>query len=277
MLLFIFLILCMSTVPCEQGFSLMALIKNKLRNCLHIATVNAHMMVASNGPDLTDKAGVKRVLDKAKKHWQEQVKRCPNRSNIGKAGRPKKAATTVKLSDLLLAKAREAEHATGNAGPPLCEEDEDPNYLETTRAELALLEEDVDLTQQLQDSVGPFTIPDGLQIVSKPSCASQSIWAAECKKAFWVGKRLAHITLDGWHLSSFRRKLGGAGAVSDEGWVFYCKDTRLDYIHRLLIDDYGLTLAWVILEKEIADDDDDDEIYARQYTRRANETRNARP
>jgi hypothetical protein len=276
MLLFIFLVLCMSTVPCEQGFSLMALIKDKLRNCLHTDTVDAHMMIASNGPDMTDKVAVRRVLDAAKKHWQAQVKRCPNRSNPGKAGRPKKAATSMKLTDLLLAKAREAQRATGSAGSPLCEEDEDPNLLETIRAEQDLLEEDIDMIQQLQDSVGPLTIPGGFQIVSKPSCASQSLWAAECKKSFWVGKRLAHITPDGWHLSSFRRKLVGAGAVPEEGWVFYCRDTRLDYIHRLLIEDYGLTLAWVILEKEIAREDDDQVIYARQYTRRAHATRNAR-
>ena len=44
------------------------------------------------------------------------------------------------------------------------------------------------------------------------------------------------------------------------------------YIHRLLIDDYGLTLAWLIIEKTEAGDDDE-ETYARHYTRRAGTAR----
>ena len=47
---------------------------------------------------------------------------------------------------------------------------------------------------------------------------------------------------------------------------------RLEYIHRLLIDDYGLTLAWLIIEKTEAGDDDE-ETYARHYTRRAGSAR----
>jgi hypothetical protein len=145
------------------------------------------------------------------------------------------------------------------------------------RAEQNLLEEDVDLTAQLQLAIGPFTMPDSFQQVPKPSCASQSAWALMCKGPFWRGKRIAHIAADGWHAATYRRKYVGPGATPDEGWVFYCKDTRLEYIHRLLIDDYGLTLAWLIIEKASGDgDDDDEETYARQYTRRAHGPRTTR-
>ena len=55
--------------------------------------------------------------------------------------------------------------------------------------------------------------------------------------------------------------------------VFYSKEARLEYIHRLLIEDYGLTLAWLIIEKTEAGDENDEEIYSRHYTRRAGTAR----
>ena len=39
----IFLVLCLSTVWCERGFSLMALIKTNLRNCMNMETLGALM------------------------------------------------------------------------------------------------------------------------------------------------------------------------------------------------------------------------------------------
>jgi hypothetical protein len=69
-------------------------------------------------------------------------------------------------------------------------------------------------------------------------------------------------------MGTFRRKYLGAGATPDEMWVFYCKDTKLEYVHRLLIEDCGLTLAWVIIEKASGADEDEPETYQRQYTRR---------
>ena len=130
-----------------------------------------------------------------------------------------------------------------------------------------LLEEDFDLTAQLQEAVGPYTIPDGYQLPPKPPCSSQSEWAL-----MWRSKRIAHIAPDGWHVSTFRRKFVGADATPDEGWVFYSKETRVEYIHRLLISDYGLTLAWLIIEKTEAGDDEE-ETYARHYTRRSGAAR----
>jgi hypothetical protein len=253
----------------------MAIIKSKLRNCLHIPTVDAHMMVASNGPPISDHAAVNKIVDTAIDHWEKLVKRNANRSHVGTA-RPKKKKNTMKLSDLLLGQARDARRLTDD-GPPLCEEDEEPDNPEVRRAEQGLLEEDVDLKAQLQLAIGPFMIPDGFQQVPKPSCASQMAWALMCKGSFWRGKRIAHIAADGWHAGTFRRKYVGTGATPDEGWVFYCRDTRLQYIHRLLIDDYGLTLAWIIIEKASGDGDDyDEETYARQYTRGAHGPRTTR-
>ena len=179
---------------------------------------------------------------------------------------------TIKLSDLLVAKARDASRFAESDEPALCEEDEEPDDPAVTEAEQDLLEEDFDLTAQLQEAVGPYTIPDGYQLSPKP-CSSQSEWALMCNAPFWRGKRIAHIAPDGWHVSTFRRKFVGADATPDEGWVFYSKEARLEYIHRLLIEDYGLTLAWLIIEKTEAGDDNDEEIYSRHYTRRAGTAR----
>jgi len=265
-LLSIFLILCMSSVPCETGFSVMAMVKTKLRNCLDTSTADALMMIALNGPALTDVEGCERILQAAKAHWKTTAKRCPKRSNLGKADRKKKAKA-IRLSDLLLAKARDARERAGD-GLPLCDEDDEPV---DSGAESDFLEENEDLTAQLQAAVGPFSVPDGFQILPTPSWASQAAWASQCSKKFWVGKRLAHIAADGWHVSSFKKKYVGRGATREEGWLFYCKDTRVDCWYSLLTEDYGMTRAWVIIEK--ASGGDEEESYARQYTRPAGTSR----
>ena len=51
-------------VPCEKGcFSLMANIKTKLWNCINIGTLDALMMISSNGPSMGDKEAMVRVID----------------------------------------------------------------------------------------------------------------------------------------------------------------------------------------------------------------------
>ena len=47
-LLAVFMCLCLSTVCCEAGFSLMASIMTAIRNCMNIITLNACMQIASN-------------------------------------------------------------------------------------------------------------------------------------------------------------------------------------------------------------------------------------
>ena len=53
-----FLVLCLSTVWCERGFSLMLLIKNRLRNGLQTETLVAFMMISSNGPEMHETAKI---------------------------------------------------------------------------------------------------------------------------------------------------------------------------------------------------------------------------
>ena len=71
-----FLVLCLSTVWCERGFSLMAQIKTKLRKCMNIETLDALMMISSNGPKLSDKEAILKLIDEAFAHWLARQKRC---------------------------------------------------------------------------------------------------------------------------------------------------------------------------------------------------------
>ena len=78
------------------------------------------------------------------------------RRRVGR--RSEHPAPGEEFSDLLLAQARDARRLTDD-WPPLCEEDEEPDDPEVRRAEQGPIEEDVDLTAQLQLAIGPFTIP----------------------------------------------------------------------------------------------------------------------
>jgi len=178
------------------------------------------------------------------------VNRCPKRNAGGHASSRKKKANSVRLSDLLVAKARGASRVAESDEPVLCEEDEEPDDPAVIEAEQDLPEEDLDLMAQLQEAVGPYTIPDSYQLSPMPPCSSQLEWALMCNAPFWRGKRIAHIAPGCWHVPTFRRKFVGADATLGEGRVFYSKEARPEYIRRLLIDDYGPTLAWLIIEKK---------------------------
>ena len=78
-----FLVLCLSTVWCERGFSLMALIKTKLRNGLGTETLDAFMMISSNGPEISDKVAVRSLVEAAYVIWATKAKRMPSRSHPG--------------------------------------------------------------------------------------------------------------------------------------------------------------------------------------------------
>jgi len=267
-LLSIYLILCLSSVPCERGFSTMLIVKTRLRNCLDILTVDAHMQVSLNGPGMAQTDEINSIVEAAIDHFLAKTKCCPNRSNPENAGRPKKAASVVKLSDLLRAQARAAQDRDGEG----LFDDEELDDREAASAEQELLFEDVDLVKQLQDSVGPYTIVDGYKVVPKP-CETQADWTKMCKKrGFWTKKFVVHIAPDGWHQFTYRKKHAGPGYEPDEGWLFFCGVTKMEYVHQLSIGDYGLQRTWLIIEKEAAAAGEA-EGYERPYKRRVNSAR----
>ena len=83
-----------------------------------------------------------RLLRAAKEHWKQKVNRCPKRNAGGHASSRKKKANTVRLSDLPVAKARDASRFAESDEPALCEEDEEPDDPAVIEAEQDLLEED---------------------------------------------------------------------------------------------------------------------------------------
>ena len=102
-LLCVHLVLCLSTVWCERGFSAMARIKTKLQNKMNTPTLGARMMVYSNGPALTDEneSALTQIFEETLQYWSTLQKRMPARSHPG-VSRPKhKKTDSVPLHDLL--------------------------------------------------------------------------------------------------------------------------------------------------------------------------------
>ena len=67
------LLIPFSNAHVERIFSEMKFIKNKLRNKMDINTLNNHLMILLNGPDVQDFD-----FEKAYKHWEnkKERKRC---------------------------------------------------------------------------------------------------------------------------------------------------------------------------------------------------------
>ena len=86
-------IVCHSTVPCERGFSDMALIKTRLRNRLNVPTLDDLMQISSDGPPMSDHDGVCAIIKEAYLHWIAARKRNMMKSHPGVAGRRRMAAS----------------------------------------------------------------------------------------------------------------------------------------------------------------------------------------
>jgi hypothetical protein len=74
---------------------LMLLIKNKLRNSMSVATLDAHMNVHSNGPSLKDREAILSVLVEAEQHWRTKITRYVQRSSNNKRPNRKKVLSLM--------------------------------------------------------------------------------------------------------------------------------------------------------------------------------------
>ena len=74
---------CLSSVDCERGFSLMALIKTRLSNRMSTTLLDARMQIASEGPSLADGEGVKMIINDAIVCWKGMCKRNVRKSHPG--------------------------------------------------------------------------------------------------------------------------------------------------------------------------------------------------
>ena len=95
---------------------------------------------------------------------------------------------------------------------------------------------------RLQTTFGPFSAPDGYEVLEKPA-ESQKEWDAMAKtKTWWRGKRLAHIWDDGigWHTVAFHDKQAKKYGFKYQGKLWY---------HPLIIENYGATRGWVVIAR----------------------------
>ena len=102
------------------------------------------------------------IIHEAIDHWIKTMKRYPSRSNLGQAGRPKKAAPTMKLSDLTRTFSSRS-HATPSVSSASGRHTAGMTRTPTSSSN-ELLEVGADITAQLQAAEGPYVPPDGSDV-----------------------------------------------------------------------------------------------------------------
>ena len=252
-----FLVLCLSTVWCERGFSLMAMIKTKLRNCMNIETLDALMQIASNRPEVSDTEAIMELIEEAYQEWLKLQKRCLARSHPGvKHARKHTKKKTVPLHEFLQAQAREAQAAREAFDDSDNEQIEAPEEADDEEGEDLEVDGDASMgggvgmmdqqtTEEIQSSHGPYNSPLGWTIISLPAATGdawkefKSKMKANC--AFWRDKKLAHIFNDGWDLGNFQRR-------EKDHLIFHYGSDGLKFAHSLLFKEHGVAKPWVILQ-----------------------------
>jgi hypothetical protein len=91
------LVLELSSVCCERGFSCMNHIKCKARNRMYVETLDCLMMIELNGPAIQEKEAVQRLIDDAYQHWASVRSRNILKSHPGVSGR--KSSCTPQMVD----------------------------------------------------------------------------------------------------------------------------------------------------------------------------------
>jgi hypothetical protein len=258
-LLAVFMCLCLSTVCCEAGFSLMASIMTAIRNCMNIMTLDYCMQIASNCPsfdylDTSHDEDINSIVESAFSHWELTMQRFPARSN-GKQGRKKKDKG-IPLADLFEKEAKEARRSRG-FGRLLDEsddstDDDDDDGTGSNDAELRAAgggvsagasERDDETDENQFLSIGDYEIPFGWEALERPA-ETASEWKSMQKAYKWQNKKLAHIwdAPIGWQMASFSNWEKGM-------CCFYYPTDRQKVLHQLDLDNYGIDGHWVILQK----------------------------
>ena len=234
-LLCIYLATCLSTVWCERGFSDLCLTKTKLQNSMNTCTTDDRLIITQHLKDKFENLDkIQGIVAKAMVKFGQRIKRCPARSHPGKAGRPKKVTAASTLSDVLEEAAREAGKLREEMDSDLSEEEEDDDEVDEESPE-------AEMTRLLTE-FGPFSAPDGYEVLEKPA-ESQKEWDAMAKtKTWWRGKKLAHIWDDGigWHTVQFHDKQAEKYGFKYQGKLWY---------HPLIIENYGATRGWVVIAR----------------------------
>ena len=167
-LLVVFMCLCLSTVCCKAGFSLMASIMTAIRNCMNIITLDACMQIASNCPafhylSTSHDAEIMSIIEASYSHWALSIQRFPARSN-GKQGRKKKDKG-IPLADLFEQEAKEARRTRGedrlleDSDLDSCDDDNEDDDLRADDCASAERDNESDENQFL--SIGDFEVPLG--------------------------------------------------------------------------------------------------------------------
>ena len=246
----VFLALCLSTVWCERGFSLMAAIKTKSRNRMVTQTMDDQMMVQSNGPAVTqqNKSRIDELLHLAFEHWSLSCTRMPSRSHPG-VSRPRASQESEKDAyDVLKAVDRQdaAEALAASRGQigdrVTSSDDEDGGECSDDEATADTVEESRVSAENLA-KVPPFVPPPDWIIIMPPDSE------AELESYKWTEKRLAMKFEGGWSIGSFRRKGRRGEAQVGQSFFFYKDKGSALLAHKLMLAECGPSKTWVIIQE----------------------------
>jgi hypothetical protein len=246
------------TSCCERGISTLGIIKTKLRNCLLVATTDALMEIALNGP--TEPEVIKMLCVEVFKLWRDVKIRMPQRSYKGK--KPRKNAQAARpVIDELQDDGREASQQTGDDGSDEDEDEDkggqDEDTLEDEEDEEDegdQEDEDAEAAEQshqasveeLLSRAPPFSPDDGWVLLSEPPA---SLTKATMKKL----KVILKFTT-GWWAGNFKGKITNKKSA-DVGkynvWVPNEKGSTvgLNWAQPLTQGSYGPNRKWVLVKR----------------------------
>lgn len=240
----------LSSVDCERGFSVMALVMTKLSNRMSTTVLDARMQIAIEGPPLDDEEGLlSAILDDALVRWKDMCRRNVRKSHPGKAGRHPKPKLDVRVQARgSLARQQEDENAATPTAIKLLQEDEiddddeEPN-VPSSEGDVGADRTDLPSHEELLAGVAPFQPPEGWLVEPAPKPED---WKPNMYP--WVGKRIAHKFDSGWSCLGTYKECYNGYDKRYRGMHKVKYVDGYDGYHPLSASTYGMAGHWVILK-----------------------------
>ena len=222
----------------------MAIIKTKLRNRMHVETLDALMEISMNGPKLSDHGAVRDLIQAAYKVFVSRETFNPRQARFNNKNAKKKVKTAPPVQHHCR---QNEDQAADNSNASL---DDMADAEDTAAAEGsdAAAGEDSDATTVGGNNpaidpyadVPRFQTPAEYQPVDKPMMIGP---------AFLKKHVIAHKFLTKWYVGKFTTKCYDKNSENFHKYAVHYPHDQKEYYHDLKLTDYGRDRFWLLMKK----------------------------
>ncbi|KAK3256744.1 hypothetical protein CYMTET_34135 [Cymbomonas tetramitiformis] len=234
-------ILPLANAPCERGFATMNDIKSSKRNRMQSALLSMLMMIELNGPMLSEKQAVKKIIMRAYTKLNGLKAGCALRSYRGNRPNKRKQKDTRSLNAILDGSFDHDDSETEEEVSQMTLAEGIDEQATPSAAEEEVIQQSCDIVAETEVTRENFAAPEGWSIQAE---LNMEVNHKNLKKTAKIAKRFPNGK---WCIGVYRYITAGGKFKGLP--ALYFADDNLVYKFYLLPEEYGENKEWLILKK----------------------------